>query len=94
MPVMHFAYPFGQPEDYSGNSKRMVQEAGFKTAVTTVWGFNPPQQDLFELKRFCPWESDVAMFALKLDWYRLAGVQLPADFVARQQLPAPIGLLG
>jgi peptidoglycan/xylan/chitin deacetylase (PgdA/CDA1 family) len=75
LPVRHFAYPFGQPEDYSAESKQLVQETGFESAVTTIWGFNSPDQDRFELKRFCPWETDPAMFALKLDWYRLVGVQ-------------------
>jgi hypothetical protein len=55
-------------------AKRAVQDAGFTTAVTTVWGINEPGDDLFELKRGGPWENDIAMFALKFDWYRLMGV--------------------
>lgn len=71
LPVCHFAYPFGQPFDFSAQAKQVVQEAGFKTAVTTVRGLNEPGDDLFELRRFTPWEKDPALFRMKLDWYRL-----------------------
>jgi peptidoglycan/xylan/chitin deacetylase (PgdA/CDA1 family)/CelD/BcsL family acetyltransferase involved in cellulose biosynthesis len=77
LPVHHFAYPFGQPSDVSDEAKKMVQQAGFSSAVTTVWGFNRPGDDLYNLKRFSPrsnaWDSDLAKMAMKLDWYRLAG---------------------
>jgi len=77
--VRHFAYPFGQPTDVSAEAKQVVQGAGFATAVTTVWGFNRPGDDLFELKRFSPrfnpWDFHPGRFALMLDWYRLTGVQ-------------------
>ena len=78
-PVQHFAYPFGAPADYSPEAKAVVQQAGFSTAVTTRWGFNGPGDDLFELKRFRPWEGDARMFALKLDWYRFLGVAQPPN---------------
>jgi CelD/BcsL family acetyltransferase involved in cellulose biosynthesis/peptidoglycan/xylan/chitin deacetylase (PgdA/CDA1 family) len=74
-PVAHFAYPFGQLEDFSLEAKRVVQEAGFKTAVTAVWGVNEPDSDLFELRRFAPWQSDPAEFQMKLDWYRFYELQ-------------------
>jgi peptidoglycan/xylan/chitin deacetylase (PgdA/CDA1 family)/CelD/BcsL family acetyltransferase involved in cellulose biosynthesis len=73
LPVWHFAYPFGQPFDFSAQAKHAVQEAGFKTAVTTVRGLNQPGDDPFELRRFTPWEKDPALFRMKLDWYRLRG---------------------
>jgi len=78
LPVLHFAYPFGQPSDVSDEAKKIVQRAGFSSAVTTVWGFNRPGDDLYDLKRFSPrsnaWDSDLAKMAMKLDWYRLAGL--------------------
>ena len=78
LPVRHFAYPFGQPSDVSDEAKKIVQRAGFSSAVTTVWGFNRPGDDLYDLKRFSPrsnaWDSDLAKMAMKLDWYRLAGL--------------------
>jgi CelD/BcsL family acetyltransferase involved in cellulose biosynthesis/peptidoglycan/xylan/chitin deacetylase (PgdA/CDA1 family) len=70
LPVSHFAYPFGEPFDFNAQVKRLVEEAGFKSAVTTIWGLNKPTGDRFELRRFNPWEADPAMFKLKLDWYR------------------------
>lgn len=89
MPVVHFAYPFGRPQDFNEESKRVVQEAGFKSAATTVLGFNVPDQDRFELKRFCPWETDASMFALKLDWYRLMGVQPVMSQEGARETPTP-----
>jgi peptidoglycan/xylan/chitin deacetylase (PgdA/CDA1 family)/CelD/BcsL family acetyltransferase involved in cellulose biosynthesis len=78
LPVRHFAYPFGQPADIGLEAKKTVQKAGFSTAVTTIWGFNRPGDDLFELKRFSPrsnpWDFDPARFAMMLDWYRLSGI--------------------
>jgi len=70
LPVTHFAYPFGQLRDFNALAKQAVREAGFQTAVTTIWGLNQPGDDLLELKRFTPWETDPAEFQLKLDWFR------------------------
>jgi CelD/BcsL family acetyltransferase involved in cellulose biosynthesis/peptidoglycan/xylan/chitin deacetylase (PgdA/CDA1 family) len=72
-PVRHFAYPFGRACHFSDAAKRTIQAAGFETAVTTMWGFNRPGDDAFELKRFNPWEHDPSLFALKMDYYRLFG---------------------
>jgi peptidoglycan/xylan/chitin deacetylase (PgdA/CDA1 family) len=73
-PVRHFAYPFGKEFDFGPEATRVVQEAGFETAVTTVWGLNWPDQDRFQLKRFIPWDSELGLFALKLDWHRISGI--------------------
>lgn len=70
-PVLHFAYPFGHYPDFGPQAKQFVRTAGYKTAVTAEWGVNEPGSDLFELRRFTPWDSDAAEFRLKLDWYRL-----------------------
>jgi peptidoglycan/xylan/chitin deacetylase (PgdA/CDA1 family)/CelD/BcsL family acetyltransferase involved in cellulose biosynthesis len=71
VPVRHFAYPFGKPTDFGCEAKRIVQAAGFQTAVTTVSGVNGPEQDLLELKRFNLKEPDRGLFGLKLDWSRI-----------------------
>ena len=73
--VRHFAYPFGRNVHFSGEAKRLVQQCGFKTAVTTEYGFNAPGEELFALRRFTPWGHDLASFVLQLDWYRFAGVR-------------------
>ena len=69
-PVLHFAYPFGQGCDLSAEAKQVVVDAGFQTAVTTLWGVNGPSSDRFELRRLTPWEANAAEFGMKLDWYR------------------------
>jgi peptidoglycan/xylan/chitin deacetylase (PgdA/CDA1 family) len=47
-----FCYPNGQPEDYSEGVIRKVEQLGYRSAVTTVVGFNDPvKTDPFRLKR-------------------------------------------
>jgi CelD/BcsL family acetyltransferase involved in cellulose biosynthesis/peptidoglycan/xylan/chitin deacetylase (PgdA/CDA1 family) len=77
--VLHFAYPFGQPQDFNSLAKQAVQDAGFKTAVTGIWGLNEARNDLFELRRFTPWESNPSEFRMKLDWYRFHELQPARD---------------
>lgn len=73
--VRHFAYPFGRNEHYTSEARLWIEQCGFKTAVTTEFGFNAPGDDLFALKRFTPWGHNLADFILQLDWYRFAGVR-------------------
>jgi peptidoglycan/xylan/chitin deacetylase (PgdA/CDA1 family)/CelD/BcsL family acetyltransferase involved in cellulose biosynthesis len=73
--VRHFAYPFGRNAHVSGEARQWVEQFGFKTAVTTEYGFNAPGDDPFALRRFTPWGHDLASFILQLDWYRFAGVR-------------------
>lgn len=49
--VDHFAYPNGQPEDFSPAIQRLVASAGFRSASTTVSGINTRTEDRFALKR-------------------------------------------
>lgn len=76
--VRHFAYPFGRPKHFNETVKRVVEQSGLKTAVTTVYGYNAPGDDLLELKRFTPWGHDRAKFMMQMDWYRFAGIKSPA----------------
>jgi peptidoglycan/xylan/chitin deacetylase (PgdA/CDA1 family) len=69
--VFHFAYPNGQPEDFAGHDRDVLRRAGYRAAVTTVWGVNDQATDRMHLRRSGPWETDPAMFAAKLDWYQL-----------------------
>jgi len=71
--VIHFAYPFGKPFDIGPEARRVIAQTGFKTAVTTIPGFNSVSDDLLMLKRFTPWATDMASFILKLDWMRFTG---------------------
>ena len=70
-PVRHFAYPNGREEDFGAWNKRLIRDAGYDAAVTTIWGMNDPSTDLMELKRGGPWEPYFPLFAYKMDWYQL-----------------------
>jgi peptidoglycan/xylan/chitin deacetylase (PgdA/CDA1 family)/CelD/BcsL family acetyltransferase involved in cellulose biosynthesis len=67
-----FAYPNGREEDFASSSKDVLRHAGYRAAVTTIWGMNYSSTDPMELRRGGPWEDDPALFALKLDWYQFA----------------------
>ena len=68
-----FAYPNGHEGDYNETVMRLVRDAGFTCAVSSHFGVNTPFTSLYELRRGGPWEHDLAVFALKLAWYRLVG---------------------
>lgn len=70
-PVVHFAYPNGREEDFGKNNKEIIRSAGYRAAVTTIWGMNYRSTDPMELRRGQPWEESPALFACKLDWYQL-----------------------
>lgn len=70
--VHAFAYPVGRPQDFDNRTKSLLRDAGYRCAVTTQFGVNPPYQDPFELRRATPWERDLPSFALKLAWHRFA----------------------
>jgi peptidoglycan/xylan/chitin deacetylase (PgdA/CDA1 family) len=65
-PVPFFAYPNGRREDFTDETKRLVIEAGFRAALTTIEGLNRVGDDLYELKRIGI-GSDSSMI-----WFRLA----------------------
>jgi peptidoglycan/xylan/chitin deacetylase (PgdA/CDA1 family) len=69
-PVEHFAYPSGREIDFSQWNKELLKRAGYKAAVSTLWGANGPATDPMELRRGQPWETNPAVFAAKLDWYQ------------------------
>jgi peptidoglycan/xylan/chitin deacetylase (PgdA/CDA1 family) len=68
--VTGFAYPVGRRQDFDEGVKRIVREAGYGYAVTTIFGVNEAGQDPFELRRGTPWEADIPSFATKLSWYK------------------------
>ena len=67
----HFAYPNGREPDFGSWNKQIVAEAGYRAAVSTLWGTNFPGTDPMELRRGQPWEDTLPLFAAKLDWYQL-----------------------
>jgi peptidoglycan/xylan/chitin deacetylase (PgdA/CDA1 family)/CelD/BcsL family acetyltransferase involved in cellulose biosynthesis len=70
-PAEYFAYPNGREEDYGKWNKEVIRKAGYRAAVTTIWGTNYRTTDPLELKRGGPWDNSLALFAYKLDWYQL-----------------------
>ncbi|MBS1188670.1 MAG: polysaccharide deacetylase family protein [Rhodocyclaceae bacterium] len=62
-----FAYPNGKPgQDYRQSHVDMVRAAGYRGAVTTVWGAGGRGDDVFQLPRFSPWDRQPVRFALRL----------------------------
>jgi peptidoglycan/xylan/chitin deacetylase (PgdA/CDA1 family) len=75
MRIDSFAYPNGKPEDYDEFIKQTLRDAGYRCAVTTRFGTNqidmPGGWDPFELRRGGPGEANTAIFAAKLNLYKL-----------------------
>jgi len=69
--VHYFAYPNGREQDFGEWNKELLRSAGYRAAMTTIWGINDRHTDRMELRRSGPWEEDPALFACKLDWYQL-----------------------
>jgi CelD/BcsL family acetyltransferase involved in cellulose biosynthesis/peptidoglycan/xylan/chitin deacetylase (PgdA/CDA1 family) len=69
-PVGFFAYPNGCEEDFQPWNKEVIRCAGYRAAVTSIWGANQPSTDRMELRRGGPWEGTPELFASKLDWYQ------------------------
>ena len=62
-----FAYPNGKPgEDYTPQNALMVRELGFDAAVSTQWGASSMGDDLFQIRRFTPWDRSKLRFALRV----------------------------
>ncbi len=80
-----FAYPNGQPGDFSADSQQVLLRSGFQSAVTTVTGFNEPhaQPGTWELQRFGQPRSVAHLEML------LSG----ASALMKLHLPVPVRLL-
>jgi peptidoglycan/xylan/chitin deacetylase (PgdA/CDA1 family) len=66
-PVTLFAYPSGKPgRDYGPRDVRLVKEAGFVAAVSTIGGVANRGSDFFQLPRFGPWDRNPRRLGLRL----------------------------
>jgi peptidoglycan/xylan/chitin deacetylase (PgdA/CDA1 family) len=66
-PVVSFAYPNGKPGvDYTAQHVRLVREAGFRAAVSTLPGVAHRGSDIFQLPRFGPWDRNPRRLGLRL----------------------------
>lgn len=62
-----FAYPNGKPgTDYRAEHVAIVREMGFECAVSTAWGAQRGNVDLFQLPRFSPWDRDCLRYTLRM----------------------------
>jgi len=72
--IDYFAYPFGQLKDMNQYSERVLMEAGYKAALSTIWGRRNKTTSLFQLKRIEIGEKDTALTLKhklndKIDWH-------------------------
>lgn len=66
-PVTLFAYPNGRPgRDYGERHVRMVQDTGFRAAVSTRWAPATRDSDPYQLPRFTPWDVTPGRFLARL----------------------------
>ena len=65
--VASFAYPNGRPgQDFQNKHAIMVEQAGFKAAVTTERGMAYVDQHRFRLPRFTSWDQSATKFLLRM----------------------------
>jgi peptidoglycan/xylan/chitin deacetylase (PgdA/CDA1 family) len=62
-----FAYPYGTPQDFTPETARLVREAGFSAAVTTVHGSVEAGDDVFQLRRMAVHNWDLAEFKWRFE---------------------------
>jgi peptidoglycan/xylan/chitin deacetylase (PgdA/CDA1 family) len=62
-----FAYPNGKPgDDYTPKSVELVRGGSFDAAVSTQWGTSRGGDDMFQIRRFTPWDRSKLRFGLRL----------------------------
>ena len=62
-----FAYPNGKPgEDYTPQSVEVVRSLDFDAAVSTRWGASRTGDDMFQIRRFTPWDKSRLRFGARM----------------------------
>jgi len=65
--VTLFAYPNGKlDEDYSARTVQIVKGLGFDAALSTEWGSSSTGDDVFQIRRFTPWDRTQLRFGARL----------------------------
>ena len=64
--ITDFAYPNGRAIDFDAGTKRILNEEGFRCAVTTVNGANDATSDPLALRRVGMWGDDPYLSAIRL----------------------------
>ena len=79
-----FAYPNGQPGDFDDITTRLVREAGFEGALTTVMGFVHPRSDPYALRRMTmDWTDNWDAFLVTISGIRALWRRLRLGLVER-----------
>lgn len=62
-----FAYPNGKPgEDYTPLTVDVVRSLEFDAAVSTAWGTTGAGDDVFQIRRFTPWDKSRLRFGARM----------------------------
>jgi peptidoglycan/xylan/chitin deacetylase (PgdA/CDA1 family) len=62
-----FAYPNGKPgEDYTPLTVDVVRSLDFDAAVSTAWGTTGVGDDVFQIRRFTPWDQSRLRFGARM----------------------------
>jgi peptidoglycan/xylan/chitin deacetylase (PgdA/CDA1 family) len=89
MPVLDFAYPFGQPADCGTTATPTIVRCGYRSAATTSQGANLPGGNRYALRRVQIGEdSSLAMFAFRLNQIFLRGADASSGEHAAGFFPA------
>jgi peptidoglycan/xylan/chitin deacetylase (PgdA/CDA1 family) len=75
-PCVALAYPNGRPADYTPEVQALARDAGYRCALTTVFGAHPargatPAGSRFEIRRMGVREPDPDLFLAKMSLYKL-----------------------
>jgi peptidoglycan/xylan/chitin deacetylase (PgdA/CDA1 family) len=81
--VPSFAYPYGRSWDYNDDTRALLSELGFRSAITAMPGLNDPSTDRFQLRRIAVGEHDRLGEVLcevdgVFDWLARRGLNLRA----------------
>ncbi len=77
LPVTAFAYPNGKRGDFGPEIQEFVRAAGYRCALTTIFGANSPAKDgatadFTQLRRTAIEEDDPALFLSRMNAYKFA----------------------
>ena len=79
--VPSFAYPYGRSWDYNDDTRALLAELGFRSAITAMPGLNDPSTDRLQLRRIAVGE-DARLGEILcevdgvLDWFARRGLNL------------------
>ncbi len=64
--IKHFAYPNGELGDFTVEHEKLVAQAGFESASSTILGLNDSRTNRYALRRMYAAEESLAYFASRL----------------------------